>query len=60
MNVQQEHLINNLIALTNSRIVEQSRIIDKAIIQRDALQFFKSDLEDLRSRLLEAGPKMTE
>lgn len=57
MNVQQEHHINNLIALTNSRIAEQSRIIDKAIIQRDALQFFKGDLEELRCRLLESGDK---
>jgi len=51
----QLHILDNYIGLTNSRIAEQSRILDKALIQRDALQFFKSDLEDLRARLIAAG-----
>lgn len=55
MNAEQLRILDNQIALTNSRIQEQSRLIDKAITQRDALSFFKSDLEELRVRLNEAG-----
>jgi hypothetical protein len=51
----QLQILDNYIALTNSRLQEQDRLVNKALISRDALQMFKSDLEDLRARMIEAG-----
>lgn len=55
MSEAQLRIIDNAIEMTNSRIVEQTRIIDKSLNQRDALLFFKKELEDLRDRLVETS-----
>lgn len=52
MSDSQLQIIDSYLALVNSRIVEQTRIVDKALIQRDALYLFRGDVEDLRSRLV--------
>lgn len=66
MNAQQEQHINNLIAGTNARIMEQKRLENEARLRADSLMYFKGQLEDLRTCLLESvdprdkGPRIGE
>lgn len=51
MNDAQLQVIDNYIALINSRIDDQSRLEQQAQIRANSLRYFKDELENLRVRL---------